>query len=82
MNFLSLRSRYVNFEQQKTIGSLTDTIDEMKAHCKAVDEVNEKMKCCGNCKHNTIGKYAELYCEECRFFGIPNQNMDKWELPE
>lgn len=24
--------------------------NELKAHCKAVDEVNEKMKCCGNCK--------------------------------
>ena len=24
-------------EQQKTIGGLTDTIDELKAHCKAVE---------------------------------------------
>ena len=31
-------------EQQKTIGSLKDTIDELKAQV-------EKMKCCGNCKY-------------------------------
>lgn len=38
-------------EQQKTIGSLTDTIDELKAHCTAFDEVNDYPKCVGShCK--------------------------------
>ena len=54
-------------EQQKTIGSLTDTIDEIKAHCKAVDEVNEKMKCCGNCKHEQDSN-TDYYCEDCKRF--------------
>lgn len=40
----------------------------------------EKMKCCENCKHNIIGKCAELYCQECSYYGVPNQNIDKWEL--
>ena len=64
-------------EQQKTIGSLTDTVDEMKAHCKAVDEVNEKMKNCRNCKnwnwkHNKCDKRLKGDC--LRF--------SKWELAE
>lgn len=54
-------------EQQKTIGSLTDTIDEIKAYCKAVDEVNEKMKCCGNCKHEQDSN-TDYYCEDCKRF--------------
>lgn len=30
------------------IKHLESQVKELKTHCKAVDEVNEKMKCCGN----------------------------------
>lgn len=46
---------------------------ELKAHCKAVDEVNEKMRCCGNCKH----VYEDCVEKDCK------QNKYKhWELVE
>ena len=60
-------------EQQKTIGSLTDTIDELKAHCKAVDEVNEKMKNFYNCSHSNRALCPnEHNCKGCK----------DWELAE
>lgn len=58
--------------------------DELKAHCKAVDEVNEKMKCCQNCNHN--GKPEDFeHCLNCdRPCVSPNDEIikDAWELAE
>lgn len=50
------------------------TIDELKAHCKAVDDVNKKMKCCGNCRKV---KYKNPMIENDCTWCI---NLDKWEL--
>lgn len=52
-------------EQQKTIGSLTDIIDELKAKI-------EKMKCCQNCERNC----AHMYGEGCWKGGKPTN----WRL--
>lgn len=68
-------------EQQKTIESLSDTINEQKAHCKAVDEVNEKMKCCENCK-NKKGWKGEKPCLDCKYNPFGEGKEDKWELAE
>ena len=50
--------KYPRGEVSAEYKDLVDMVDflqkenaELKAHLKAVDEVNEKMKCCGNCKH-------------------------------
>ena len=68
-------------KQQKTIGSLTDTIDELKAHCKAVDELIEKMKCCENCKYHSFWG-DELKCNLPSYDEQFNclDSRDKWEL--
>ncbi len=53
------------------IAELKHEVDELKAHCKAVDDVNAKMKCCGNCKH----------WKECNTKGNGCKNHhEKWEL--
>lgn len=57
---------------------------ELKAHCKAVDEVNEKMKCCGNCKYNEIYE-GEEFCNNkkgvCKYYSKTFKE-DNWELAE
>ena len=62
-------------EQQKTIGGLTDTIDELKAHCKAVDEVNEKMKCCGNCGFAIHNRLDGTFCDREAEYRQTNEKM-------
>ena len=69
-------------EQQKTIGSLTDTIDELKAHCKAVDEVNEKMKYCGNCGFAIHNRLDGTFCGREAEYRQANEKCNKWELAE
>lgn len=61
-------------EQQKTIGSLTDTIDELK-------ELIEKMKCCENCKYHSFWG-DELKCNLPSYDEQFNclDSKDKWEL--
>lgn len=59
------------------IAELKHEIDELKAHCKAVDDVNEKMKCCQNCKnwnwkHSKCAKKLKGECFK----------NSKWELAE
>lgn len=49
---------------------------ELKAHCKAVDEVNEKMKCCGNCKK--VKYKSPMIDNDCTWC----TNLDKWEVKE
>lgn len=66
-------------EQQKTIGSLTDTIDELKAHCTAVYEVNEKMKCCGNCCFAIHSRLDGTFCERKAEYRQANEKCNKWE---
>ena len=69
-------------EQQKTIGSLTDTIDELKAHCKAVDEVNEEMKCCGNCGFAIHNRLDGTFCDREAEYRQANEKCNKWEKAE
>lgn len=52
--------------------------DELRARCKAVSEVNEKMKCCGNCKkeRNKPEPLAvHVSCTKCK-------DYSEWELAE
>ncbi len=57
-------------------------IAELKAYCKELDNVNEKMKCCSNCKH------WEESCEykKCKYKYLQvhrnEMNDDYWELAE
>ena len=70
------------FEQQKTIGSLTDMVDELKAHCKAVNEVNEKMKCCGNCGFAIHNRLDGTFCGREADYRQANEKCNKWEKAE
>lgn len=57
--------------------------EELKAHCKAVDEVNVKMKCGGNCKHSYSVNTGGCYDTKCELTGCDCINCkDKWELVE
>lgn len=73
---------------KQSVAEAEEIIVELKAHCKAVDEVNEKMKCCENCRYyagfdftcNVIratkyGATKDKNGEECN-------NLDKWELAD
>ena len=71
------------YEIYKELAEIKKENADLKAHCKAVDEVNEKMKCCSNCKHNYFDN------EEIRHCDVLNQHQmvvfkkcDKWELAE
>lgn len=55
------------------IEKLEETIKEQKTHCKAVDEVNEKMKNFYNCSHSSRALCPNEYkCNGCK----------DWELAE
>lgn len=51
----------------------------MKAHCKAVDEVNAKMKCCYNCANWNDGDCAK---GDAYMFFSADYKCDKWRLAE
>lgn len=53
---------------------LQKEIEELKAHCKAVDDVNKKMRCCGNCKHVYKDCAKEKDCKQNKY--------KHWELAE
>ena len=62
-------------EQQKTIGSLKDTIDELKAQV-------EKMKCCGNCGFAIHNRLDGTFCDREAEYRQANEKCNKWELAE
>ncbi len=49
---------------------------ELKAHCKAVDEVNVKLRNCFNCKNNS--SKTSVFC---RFY-VSCKNNEYWQLAE
>lgn len=51
-------------------------IKELKTHCRAVDDVNAKMKCCGNCKYTSSEEAPYDKCDEC------DSEYSEWELEE
>lgn len=57
------------------INKLKKEIKELKAHCRAVDDVNAKMKNCTNCKYSWSEESAE-FCDEC------DSEYSEWELKE
>lgn len=62
-------------DMDKTIAqniALKAEIEELKMHCKAVDDVNERMKCCGNCKY--------LDNLDSCLFSNGRECCDQWEL--
>lgn len=76
-------------EVMKENEELKAQIEEQKAHCKDVDEVNEKMKCCGNCINfkeqeiRYIGKPGAIHRFSCNGLNVaPNMKCSKWELEE
>ena len=74
-----------NIELKLKIDELTNSVNELKrdnielkSHCKAVDEVNEKMKCCENCV-----RHKKRTCDEDKkFFARVSRNCNEWELAE
>ncbi len=63
--------------------------EELKAHCKAVDDINEKMKCCENCEHcgsdkaiGENGDYADYTCFQCDDLSSKENPYPNWKLAE
>lgn len=53
-------------------------LEEAKKHCKAVDDVNAKLRCCDNCKHVEYdwGDYLRIgKCKTC-------EKLSNWEMKE
>lgn len=70
-------------ERSETVKKYQEQINELKAHCKAVDDVNEKMKCGGNCRHGYYVNTGGCYDMKCRLTYCDCINCnDKWELAE
>lgn len=66
--------------EQQEINELRKENAELKAHCKAVDEVNEKMKCCGNCINRGLNKDdISQPCCDCKYYSS-NKKNDHWEM--
>ena len=54
-------------ELNAKIRELEEELAEQKAHCKAVDEVNVKLRCCGNCMNRGLNKDDISYpCCDCK----------------
>ena len=73
-----------NIELKRRIDELTNSLTELKRdnfelkeHCKAVDELNTKMECCGNCKKIFICRKADV-----SGMGSFPYNCKDWELAE
>lgn len=49
-------------------------LEEAWKHCKAVDDVNAKLRCCGNCKH-----YPP---KTCQYADVCSADYDRWEVKE
>ena len=69
-------------ETSKAIMEMRSRIAELKAHCKAVDEVNEKMKCCGNCGFAIHNRLDGTFCGREAEYRQGNEKCNKWELEE
>lgn len=61
--------------KDEIINKLKNEIKELKTHCRAVDDVNAKMKNCANCKYLWSEESAE-FCDKC------DSEYSKWELKE
>lgn len=63
--------------KDEIINKLKNEIKELKAHCRAVDDVNTKMKNCTNCKYGAhYNYYRDKKCCMC------SSKYSKWELKE
>lgn len=62
--------------EQQEINQLEKEIAELKTHCKAVDEVNVKLRNCFNCKNNS--SKTSVFC---RFY-VSCKNNEYWQLAE
>ena len=51
-------------------------------HCKAVDEVNEEMKCCGNCGFAIHNRLDGTFCGREAEYRQANEKCNKWEKAE
>lgn len=51
-------------------------------HCKAVNEVNEKMMCCGNCGFAIHNRLDGTFCGREADYRQANEKCNKWELAE
>ena len=54
--------------------------DHILAYISYLEAQIEKMKCCGNCKHENDSN-TDYYCEDCKRFA-GETNIEKWELAE
>lgn len=62
--------------KDEIINKLENEIEELKAHCRAVDDVNAKMKNCTNCKYASREEGHYDKCDEC------DSEYSEWELKE
>ena len=63
--------------KDEIINKLKNEIKELKVHCRAVDDVNAKMKNCVNCKYSEdYDYYRDKKCCMC------SSKYSKWELKD
>lgn len=65
-------------ELEKENSQLKSDLEEARSHCKAVDEVNAKLRNCVNCKHRPMQPTNKM----CQYADICSIDYDKWEMKE
>lgn len=62
----------------KEIEQLKADLEEARSHCKEVDEVNAKLRCCDNCKHVKYDWDDQLRIGKCKTC----ERLSNWEMRE
>lgn len=78
--------KMINESNALALKESEEIIAELKAHCKAVDDVNEKLRACGNCKYmdpENGCSYDETFRKQ-KLESNSNGDCfcDKWEMSE
>lgn len=70
------KSEIERFEKENE--RLKADLEEARKHCMAVDDVNAKLKCCGNCNNARYEQGDRVIKGKC----IKCNNLSEWELWE
>lgn len=72
------KKRYRLFDGYFDISSLTS---ELRKENEQLKQLNNKMQCCGNCKHRRADEVVET-CRKKKIYTLNKGCCEEWELAE
>ena len=69
-----------NAELRRDKTELVNSVTELENKVTELEKQIDKMKCCGNCKHEQDSN-TDYYCEDCKRFAFETK-IEKWECKE